>query len=582
MDRRTTAQDVYRCELCDENMVDMLCVVCPRKLCKSCVGNHLDDDPNKHKLVKFQDRNTTLVLPTCPTHSSERCKNYCQECDNAVCPSCISSDSHKKHTFLKISEVFEKRKEKINSDTKELDEIVFPSYTTIVQKEESDAAKLEEDYKSLKQSIENQRTEWHDEIDKIVNMLQDETDKMRETQLKALKKHLQKVKNLRTEIQEAIKSNKDILHSPNVTETLSYKSRNSALKRLPEKLELSTPKFISQPIYKDLIAQMFGVILGFSISEHTEGYEKNTRTIRNNQRGFLDKPEIQSVLETEIKCPDKIAYQSNGKLWIAGNEGSLKLFQCDALQSESGATRSCLTLKHVNLKGPTDIAVTRTGDLIYGIKLENIVFILKQDKAEELINLHDWKLLSLCITAFGELLVCMTDERKYRCRVVRFNQDPEIWQIIQYDHRGESLYTVGMLSKCIEENKNGDICLADCDAGAVVVTDRAGKLRFRYVGAIFSQKNDQFCPVGIATDSVAQILVSDSFQVHIVDKNGQFLRFLDIVCSNPMRLALDEGDNLYIADTHGNVKIVQYMSSSFMASLWRNTKESFSKLKIFT
>lgn len=568
MDRRTTAQDVYRCELCDKNMVDMLCVVCPRKLCKSCVGNHLDDDPNKHKVVKFQDKNTTLVLPTCPTHSSERCKNYCQECDKAVCPSCIPSDSHKKHTFLKISEVFEKRKEKINSDTKELDEIVFPSYTRIVQEEESDAAKLEEDYESLNQSIENQRTKWHDEIDKIVNMLQDETNKMRITQLKALKKHLQKVKDLRIEIQEAIESNKDMLHSQNVTETLSYKSRNSGLKRLPEKLELSTPKFISQPINKDLIAKMFGVILGFSISEHTEGYEKNTRTIRANPIDFLDKPKIQSVLETEIKCPDKIAYQSNGKLWIAGNEGSLKLFQFHALQPVTDATSSCLKLKHVNVnKGLTDIAVTTTGDLIYGIKLENNIFILKQDKAEELINLHDWKLLSLCITAFGELLVCMTDERKYTCRVVRFNQDPEIRQIIQYDHRGESLYTSGMLSKYIEENKNGDICLADCDAGAVIVTDRAGQFRFRYDGKTSFQNNAPFRPVGIATDSKAHILVSDSLKIHIINENGQFLRFLDIVCSNPLRLALDEDDNLYIADTHGNVKVVWYTEDRLSRAL---------------
>lgn len=563
MDPRTSLQDVCRCELCDENMVDMLCVVCPRKLCKSCVGNHLDDDPNNHTLVKFQDRNTTLVLPTCPTHSSERCKNYCQECDGAVCSSCIPSHSHKKHTFLKISEVFEKRKEKINLDTKELDEMVLPSYTRIVQKEESDAAKLEEDYKSLKQSIENQRTEWHDEIDKIVNILQDETDKMRDTQLKALKKHLQQVKDLRIEIQEAIKSNKDMLHSRNVTETLSYKSRNSALKLLPKKLELSTPKFIFQPINKDLIAKMFGVVLGFSISEHTKGYEKNTQTILEKQRPFLDKPEIQSVLETKIKCPDKIAYHSYGYLWISGNEGFLKLFLCAAFQPESRLAR--LAFKHVNLsKGPTDIAVTRTDDLIYGIKLENTVFKLTKDKAEELINLHDWKLLSLCITAFGELLVCMTDERKYRCRVVRFNQDSEIRQIIQYDHRGDSLYTPGMLSKYIEENKNGDICLADCDAGEVVVTDKAGKFRFRYAG-ISSQKNDQFCPVGIATDSMAHILISDSLQVHIVDRNGQFLRFLDIVCSNPMRLALDEGDNLFIADTHGNVKMVVYMGRDMIA-----------------
>lgn len=41
-----------------------------------------------------------------------------------------------------------------------------------------------------------------------------------------------------------------------------------------------------------------------------------------------------------------------------------------------------------------------------------------------------------------------------------------------------------MLSKYIEENKNGDICLVDCDVGVVVVMDKFGKLRFWYVGII--------------------------------------------------------------------------------------------------
>lgn len=56
MDERTDAQDVHRCDLCEESMVDMLCVVCPQKLCKSCVGDHVYDDPSRHKLVKYQYR----------------------------------------------------------------------------------------------------------------------------------------------------------------------------------------------------------------------------------------------------------------------------------------------------------------------------------------------------------------------------------------------------------------------------------------------------------------------------------------------------------------------------------------------
>lgn len=304
---RTSAQDVHRCELCEENMVDMFCVACPRKLCKSCVGNHLDDDPNKHTLVKFQDRNTTLVLPTCPTHSSERCKNYCQECDEAVCPSCIASDSHKKHTFLTISEVFHERKEIINKDTKELEEIVSPSYTSIVDRVECDAAKLEEDYRSLKQSIENQRTKWHDEIDKIANMLQYEANEMMDEQLKALNKHLQKLQELCLKVQEAIRSNKGVLHSFNVTETLLYNRKNLTLKFLPEELKVSIPKFISLPINKDLIASMFGVIVGFSISDNVEGYKQRAKILHQRRKDLLDKPIIRSVLETGIEYPDKIA-----------------------------------------------------------------------------------------------------------------------------------------------------------------------------------------------------------------------------------------------------------------------------------
>lgn len=95
---------------------------------------------------------------------------------------------HKKHVFLKNSEIFHARKEIINNDTKELEEIVFPSYTIIVQKEESYATSLEKDYQTLKQSIEDQCI--------FVTNLQNETDEMSDIQLKALNKHLQKVKEL--------------------------------------------------------------------------------------------------------------------------------------------------------------------------------------------------------------------------------------------------------------------------------------------------------------------------------------------------------------------------------------------------
>lgn len=59
---------------------------------------------------------------------------------------------------------------------------------------------------------------------------------------------------------------------------------------------------------------------------------------------LLDKPNIQFVLETDMQCPDKVACQSNGKLWVAGNQGSLKNFKfsdcLDDLHQRFGETGS--------------------------------------------------------------------------------------------------------------------------------------------------------------------------------------------------------------------------------------------------
>lgn len=114
------------------------------------------------------------------------------------------------------------------------------------------------------------------------------------------------------------------------------------------------------------------------------------------------------------------------------------------MQQSSGATGASSTLKNVGVdKGPTDIGVTRTGDLVYGIKLENSLFIFKKNKAQLLIDLYDF-LIFFCIASFDGLLVCMVDERQFRCRVIRLYQGYEKTKIIQYDHRGKSLYTSGM------------------------------------------------------------------------------------------------------------------------------------------
>ena len=55
---------------------------------------------------------------------------------------------------------------------------------------------------------------------------------------------------------------------------------------------------------------------------------------------------------------------------------------------------------------------------------------------------------------------------------------------IQRDDKVKAVYSSGNYSpKYLTENRNLDICVADSDAGAVVVVSVASKLRFRYTGS---------------------------------------------------------------------------------------------------
>ncbi|XP_062608630.1 uncharacterized protein LOC134270425 [Saccostrea cucullata] len=124
-------------------------------------------------------------------------------------------------------------------------------------------------------------------------------------------------------------------------------------------------------------------------------------------------------------------------------------------------------LKSVTTKSgniPSDIAVTKNGDLLYTDTGDKTVNIVKNEKIGMVIRLQNWKPNGVCST-------------------------PRV------------------TSRYITENRNLNICVSDSGARAAVVVNQAGKLRFRYTGFTPAPKNEPFSSRGITRDNQSHIVL---------------------------------------------------------------------------
>ncbi|XP_062599556.1 uncharacterized protein LOC134261101 [Saccostrea cucullata] len=140
-------------------------------------------------------------------------------------------------------------------------------------------------------------------------------------------------------------------------------------------------------------------------------------------------------------------------------------------------------------KPPYDIAVTPSGDLVYTDNGDRTVNIVKNKKIEEVIRLKNWGPHGVCSTSSGDLLVIMHSDDSKQSKVARYSGSTEK-QTIQFDDKG-----------------------------------------------------------GITTDSQGHILTTDQINncLHIIDQDGQFLRYINCGVISPWGLCTDTNDNLFLA-----------------------------------
>ncbi|XP_022304495.2 uncharacterized protein LOC111111677 [Crassostrea virginica] len=575
MDPPNTAQDIVRCDLCETPVPPMCCDICHVNLCKVCVGEHLSDDSKDHKVVPFHKRGSTINYPKCQKHPPKTCELHCKHCNIPICVSCVSTGDHDRHKKVDILKILTSKKELIKKDLQELKKLIRPKFQQAASEIPAQKAGVKQHSLKLTAALNKQGEALHKEINSLIQRKQSEIEDMDEQHLAAITTQEDVINKALHEIKQVILDLQKLLDSDDVCLVSEYTSRNEEFRSLPAQFQVTLPTFSPQEINREQLYQQLGSLsqllitypLTDEVARTTEehgGLKKTTDAVSSppirplGDKLLSDSPRILNDIQTEFGGLNNRLYNvsclSDEEIWTRGDNKIMKLYNLKGELLKSIQTKSG--------NRPWDIAVTRSGGLVYADYNDSSINLVSGTQIQTLITLRGWRPLRLCSTASGDLLVIMKSDDNKQTKVVRYSGSTEK-QSIQWDDQGKPLYSSNRFSntKYLSENRNLDICVADLAAAAVVVVSAAGKLRFRYTGPP-STPQESFLPGGITTDSQANILTSDSdnHRIHIIDQDGRFLRFIhNRGLQEPEGLCVDSQDNLFVAENKtGKVKKIMY------------------------
>lgn len=314
----------------------------------------------------FKNRGSTYK---CPKHCSKQCLLYCEQCDISICLLCISCGEHENHKKVGILESLKKKKTFLREDLQELEKTIYPEYQEIASYILIQKSAVEENSQKLKKAIDKQGDERHKEIDTIIKTLKSDVDMMNSDHLGVLNDKETEITITISEITKGIEDLKLFLESNDLSLVSAYKSINDEFRRLPQKHLLSLPSFTPKTISSEQIYQQFGSLSKLSISTNESASIAEPST---PEKLLIEVPHLISNIDLKSGVDQKflvMSCRSTEQIWTRDQENTMRLYDFQGRLVKSIRTKSG--------NSPQEIAVSRSGDLLYTDYKDKAVNILK-------------------------------------------------------------------------------------------------------------------------------------------------------------------------------------------------------------
>ena len=254
---------------------------------------------------------------------------------------------------------------------------------------------------------------------------------------------------------------------------------------------------------------------------------------------------LDSVVSAICPTSDNVA-------WVACNSDAIVA----QYQKDGRETKRIYTDFYVD-----DMKVAQSGNLLVALDMGTSTKYINTQSTEKIDfkSFYPFVTRGVYISKENDVYVSLRNETT--AKVVKMTSCGEITRELQRDRGNVPLYSD---PDKIAVNSHGDVIVLDWGTKCVISVDIYGRYRFKYNGRIKRKVHCEiFTPTDVVCDQYDNILICDcdNGTVHMLDRHGQFLRFLvsvenGVTC--PCALALDEKGQLWLGEMNGQVHVIEY------------------------